>query len=235
MTSLAIITGASTGIGLACARAFIKRGTRVICLSRRAPPDEAINHVAVDLSAPEQVGALEKRLHNEISKYGATGVCLVHNASAFHNDNAYVVRAETLQPLLELNVVTPARINAMCLPLMPKGSSIVFMGSTLSEKGVPDLLSYVTAKHAMVGLMRATCQDLDGKGIHTACLCPGFVETEMLREKLPDSKDRQALASRMTLRRLVTPEEIADAVVMLSESPVFNGAVLHANLGQVES
>ena len=62
----------------------------------------------------------------------------------------------------------PEHIEAELLPLMPSGSSVLFVGSTLSEKAVKGAFSYVVSKHAQLGMMRATCQDLMGRGIHTA-------------------------------------------------------------------
>jgi 3-oxoacyl-[acyl-carrier protein] reductase len=67
---------------------------------------------------------------------------------------------------------------------MGPGSSVLYVGSTLSEKAVPGSFSYVVSKHAQLGMMRATCQDLMGTGIHTAMVCPGFTDTEMLRNHL---------------------------------------------------
>ena len=119
---------------------------------------------------------------------------------------------------------------------MPSGSSIIYLGSTLSEKAVPGTASYVTSKHAVVGLMRSTCQDLAGTGIHTACICPGFTDTEMLRDNIGDDPEvLEAIAGMQTYNRLVEPEEIAQAIFSVSQQPVFNGAVLHTNLGQVEN
>jgi NAD(P)-dependent dehydrogenase (short-subunit alcohol dehydrogenase family) len=82
-------------------------------------------------------------------------------------------------------------------------------------------------------MMRATCQDLAGRQIHTACICPGFTDTEMLRTHVPaDAMD--AISGMSAFERLVRPEEIADTLFWAARSPVINGAVIHANLGQVE-
>ena len=116
---------------------------------------------------------------------------------------------------------------------MGAGSCILYVGSTLSEKAVPGSFSYVVSKHAIVGMMRGTCQDLAGTGIHTACVCPGFTDTEMLREHVPD--DAMASVSAMSaFGRLIEPAEVAATLLFAAENPVLNGAVLHANLGQVE-
>ena len=85
----------------------------------------------------------------------------------------------------------------------------------------------------MIGMMRATCQDLAGRGIHTACICPGFTDTEMLRAHVPD--DAMASVRAMSaFDRLIDPDEIADCLYWSAQSPVINGSVLHANLGQIE-
>ena len=110
---------------------------------------------------------------------------------------------------------------------------MLYVGSTLSEKAIPGKFSYVVTKHALVGMMRATCQDLAGRAIHTACICPGFTDTEMLREHVP-AEALDSVRSMSTYGRLITPDEIARTLHWAAHNPVVNGAVLHANLGQVE-
>jgi len=110
------------------------------------------------------------------------------------------------------------------------------VGSTLSEKAVPGSFSYVISKHALLGMMRASCQDLMGTGIHTALICPGFTDTEMLRTHLGDNRAAlQGICGMNSYNRLIEPEEIADFILWAHTNPVINGAVLHANLGQRES
>jgi NAD(P)-dependent dehydrogenase (short-subunit alcohol dehydrogenase family) len=116
---------------------------------------------------------------------------------------------------------------------MAPGSAIVYVGSTLAEKAVPGSFSYVTSKHAMVGMMRATCQDLAGSGVHTACICPGFTDTEMLRTHVP-AEAMDAVRAMSAFGRLIEPVEIAETIHWASAHPVINGALIHANLGQVE-
>jgi NAD(P)-dependent dehydrogenase (short-subunit alcohol dehydrogenase family) len=82
--------------------------------------------------------------------------------------------------------------------------------------------------------MRATCQDLAGKGVHTACICPGFTETEMLRAHVGDSQDvLDSIAAGITFGRLIEPREIAEVLYFCARNPVVNGSVIHANLGQI--
>src|SRR6185503_9724614 len=106
-----------------------------------------------------------------------------------------------------------AQLTHLLLPAMKTSSSIIYIGSTLGEIGVPNCCAYVTSKHAVIGLMRSTCQDLAGTGIHSACVCPGFTDTEMLRAHVGHSKEiLQAIANGITQKRLIQPDEIARTV-----------------------
>jgi NAD(P)-dependent dehydrogenase (short-subunit alcohol dehydrogenase family) len=113
---------------------------------------------------------------------------------------------------------------------------VLYVGSTLSEKAVPESFSYVVSKHAQLGMMRATCQDQMGSGVHTALVCPGFTDTEMLRTHIGTGPGAEhAIAAMNSFNRLIRPEEIAELIRWAHHNPVINGAVLHANLGQREA
>lgn len=233
MNELLVITGASRGIGLAVARRFLSRGATVVNLSRSACPLQGVAHLAADLSVP----GFEQALHDPLRKLaeGRDRVVLVHNAASIHNDSVRDVQTSDFARELALNVLAPAALNRALLPSMPRGSSIIYLGSTLSEKAVAGLFSYVTTKHAVIGMMRATCQDLLGSSIHTACVCPGITDTEMLRERTGgDPAVLDSLRAMTGEGRLIAPDEIAALIETVSQQPVLNGAVLHANLGQRE-
>ena len=80
--------------------------------------------------------------------------------------------------------------------------------------------------------MRATTQDLASKGIISCCICPGLVETDMVRENMDEQTVRSIIESSVLGKRLIRPEEMADAIYFCGTNPLFNGSVLHANLGQ---
>ena len=148
------------------------------------------------------------------------------------SDNVEDFNLSELRDVIEVNLVAPAILNKMIIPYMNKGSSIIYVGSTLSEKAVPQMSSYVTTKHAMIGLMRSTCQDLFGRFIHTACVCPGATETEMLQEYVQGNTEAlEMMAGTLSENRLITPEEIASTLLFCSQNSVINGSVIHANLG----
>jgi 3-oxoacyl-[acyl-carrier protein] reductase len=226
-----IVTGGSTGIGAATAQTFLAAGWQVISLSRRPCPVNGVTSVAVDFA----VSGWERDVVGLVPE-GV--VCLVHNAALLEKDTAWTLDFERLRHVLELNVVAPAVLNRLFLPRMKPGSSVLYVGSTLSEKAVANTASYVTSKHALVGLMRATCQDSHGRGIHTACVCPGFVDTEMLRAHVGKGGDAEpvlrALAAMSSHDRLIQPSEVAALLLTCAQQPVIDGAVIHANLGQLE-
>ena len=228
-----LITGASKGIGLAMARMCLADNYRVVNLSRSPAPDAGIENHAIDLSS----SSAESRLKSLLGKVLEKGeIVLVHNAAKLNSDTANNTTTDDFRDIMDINLIAPHTLNQLVIPFMHTGSSIIYIGSTLSEKAVANTYSYVVSKHAMIGMMRATCQDLAGSGIHTACVCPGFTDTEMLREHV--GKDQEVLsgiAAMSTFGRLVSPIEVATTIKFAAENPVINGAVIHANLGQIES
>ena len=231
MTALALVTGASAGIGLAAARRFLDAGYAVANLSRRPCPLADATHIRCDLADPDFVAAAGEALRPLLA--AAERIALVHNAARLANDTAAATPSAALRTVLEVNVVAVNALNQLALPHMRPGSCILYVGSTLAEKAVPGSFSYATSKHAQVGMMRATCQDLAGTGVHTACICPGFTDTEMLREHVPPEA-MDAVRGMSAFGRLIDPAEIAETLVWAAGAPVINGSVIHANLGQVE-
>ena len=228
---VAIVTGSSAGIGLQTAQRFLDARYAVVNLSRRPCPLESVQHIGCDLAAPDFLDGIRDRLAPLLE--GADEAVLVHNASRLVNDSVAATSSESLRATLEINLVAPNTLNGFAIPFMKSGSSILYVGSTLGEKAVPNSHSYAVSKHGIIGMMRATCQDLAGLGIHTACICPGFTDTEMLRAHVPESA-MDAIRGMSAYDRLIEPVEIAETLFWAARNPVINGAVIHANLGQVE-
>jgi 3-oxoacyl-[acyl-carrier protein] reductase len=228
---LLLITGASGGIGLATARRFADDGFTVVNLSRRRCPLPKATHINCDLATPRFLDNISAQLGPLLDE--AERIVLIHNASRLEKDSAVETPSNRLREVFEVNLVAPNTLNYFTIPFMRSGSSVLYVGSTLAEKAVAGRFSYVVSKHALIGMMRSTCQDLAGREIHTACICPGFTDTEMLREHVP-AEVMDAVRSASTFGRLITPEEIAATLHWAAHTPVINGSVLHANLGQIE-
>ncbi len=230
----AIITGASVGIGRETARLFLEAGYSVFNLSRRPCPLEGVSNLSCDLASADSIDSCVEQLRSALAS--ATNIALIHNASQMRKDTAQDCESGSLEAVLETNVVAVNRLNQQLLPLMGEGCSLLYVGSTLAEKAVSGSFSYVISKHAQLGMMRATCQDLMGSGIHTALICPGFTDTEMLRTHIgTDPSVEQSIAGMNSFNRLIDPVEIAELLFWAHGHPVINGSVLHANLGQKES
>ena len=236
---LLIVTGGGSGIGAAVARQAARAGWAVLSLSRsgmREPlsQDERarIESVQVDLVRDWRQNALALT-HSALKRHTrlARRIALVHNAAVSFNDTAQAPRIAEMAALLELSTLIPARLNELAIPHMQRGSSIIYIGSTLSHKGVSGSLSYVTAKHALLGLARATAKDLYGTGVHALCVCPGPTETSML-SKLYGEERHRMFAPLMSEGRLATPEEIARIVLFAVESPQMHGALIDASFGE---
>ena len=236
---LLIITGGGSGIGAAVVRQAAADGWMVLSLSRSGmrepltPQQQArVESVQLDLVRDWRESALaftQSVLYRHTR--GARRIALVHNAAFSFNDTAQSPGIRDMSALIELSTVIPARMNAMVIPRMQPGSSILFIGSTLSHKGVAGSLSYVTAKHALLGLARATARDLYGTGIHSLSICPGPTETAMLRSLY--GEERFGLfAPLMSEGRLASPEEIARVVLFATASPQMHGALIDAAFGE---
>jgi NAD(P)-dependent dehydrogenase (short-subunit alcohol dehydrogenase family) len=227
----AIITGASRGIGYSTARAFAEQGWRIINLSRSKLLEFGAHNISVDLADPAWERACKDQLLKELA--GAERICLVHNAGRAQGGSVFEATPEALQATLQINLLAPFRLSQLVRPVLTTGSSVLFVGSTLADKAVAGYSPYIISKHALLGLMRSTCQDLIGTGVHTACICPGFVDTPMLRERCDDVLLGK-IQKQIAMGRLLDPDEIARLLLFCAENPAVNGSVLHANLGQVE-
>jgi NAD(P)-dependent dehydrogenase (short-subunit alcohol dehydrogenase family) len=231
---IAIVTGASSGIGRAVARRFHAVGWRVVNLARRKSPDEEIDNILCELSDAETIASAAELLCAELRS--STEACIVHAAAELERSTADCQPLPSMRRAIEVNVVGPSQLNTLLLSALPTGSSVVFLGSTLSEKAVSGAFSYVISKHAVAGMAKATAQDMAGRGVHAVCVCPGFTDTPMLRAHLGDDADALAsVAAANSFNRLLAPEEIAELVWTAHRNPSLNGSVLHANLGQIES
>ena len=226
-----VITGASSGIGYATAETFRRAGYRVINLSRSACSIDGVLNLTGDLSDPSSLPLISESLTAAVAD--ADSLCLVHNAARLGHDTIQNIETDALRQIYEINLVAPTILNRLLLPHMTDGSSILYVGSTLGEKAVPGSFSYVVSKHASIGMMRASCQDLAGTGIHTACINPGFTDTEMLRDHIPDDV-MPDIAQMSTFGRLIEPAEIGKTLLFAAQNPVINGSVINANLGQIE-
>ncbi|MDF1795535.1 MAG: SDR family NAD(P)-dependent oxidoreductase [Coxiellaceae bacterium] len=227
-----IITGGSKGIGKAAVSLFVQQDWQVLNLSRSTCDIEGVDNLAIDLSQADALNQHKKRLQDTVSQ--ADQCCLIHNAGHMIRDRIGDQKIDILHANFQLMIVGASILNNLLIEQMKPGSSILYSGSTVSEMGVPKNASYITLKHAVVGMMRATCQDLADTGIHTCCVCPGLTDTDMLRDSLPTEKALEWARSKVGANRLIQPNEIAELLFFCANHAVINGSVMHAHLGQLQ-
>ena len=220
-----LITGAGAGIGLACAEAFVTAGADVAtCDEALARQDEALasltamggNHYGqlCDVADSAEVADF---FANSVKALGAVDIVL---------NNAGV--GSPLVPLEETDEVDHVRLMGINLKgvwlcmreslkiMSPAGSGhIINMASALSKTTFPGAGLYVASKYAVGGLTRNTAVEYGDSGIRINAICPGFIETPLLKESVPE-EDRAHLASRHPMNRLGTPEDVAKAALWLA-------------------
>jgi len=234
MKKTLIITGGSKGIGKSIILKFLEAKYFVINISRTPCQLGEVYNIQADLTENDVELKIKRELDSLLKE--KSSICLVHNAAYQVNDSVGAQEKYDLEKSLAVAITLPSLLNGMVIPYMEAGSSIIYIGSTLSVKAVKHAASYIISKHAVAGLMKATCQDLSDYPIHTCCICPGFTETEMLMSHLKNKPESLEFAkSKVGAKRLLRPDEIAEIVYFSSKNPALNGSMLQANLGQLET
>jgi len=231
-----VVTGASSGIGLACAKAFLTAGDMVVahCRTGRAVVEELrqehsakrVVPVAADLSREEGCVAL-------VRAAGAFEV-LVHAAGIWNDGEIRTLTAENLEKMFRTNTFSAYFLAREAVRAMKQGS-MVFIGSTAGERGEPGHSHYAGSKAALWGLVQSLAQEL-APGVRVNLVSPGWVNTPMAASTLAAPGKLEKIVSAIPLHRVAEPEDVASAVVFLADDrqchltgldlPVSGGALL---------
>jgi NAD(P)-dependent dehydrogenase (short-subunit alcohol dehydrogenase family) len=219
----ALITGGSSGIGLAIARALGEDGYGVTIAARRPEKLEAaaeelrgagldVNSVPANMTEEDAVGGIV-RAHEE--RFGRLDV-MVNNAGVGIGEPMHEITTKYLDMQLGVNLRAVIIGTRESLPLLRRAGAehrkalIVNTASIAGKSGQPWLSVYSATKAAVIGFSEATQKEVSGQGIQVTALCPGFVDTPMT-EYVRDQVDREAM---------IQPEDIAEAVrYLLRTSP----------------
>lgn len=228
---IALITGGASGIGAACARAFVHAGARVMITDiAHAAADALARDLGENCQAVQ--GDHRVRADNEravadvVAAWGGLDV-LCNNAGVPAQGSIAAVDDEMIDRVLGINVVGPYRMTQAALPALlerrrQSGTpSIIFMASIQSLMVRPHFTLYSTSKHGLGGLIGSLALELAPEGIRVNGLCPGPVDTPLFRASLagadPDEdKAVQKFRAGIPLGRLIMPEDVAHAAVFLA-------------------
>jgi 3-oxoacyl-[acyl-carrier protein] reductase len=239
---VALVTGASRGIGRAVAQALGKAGAKVVGTATSESGAQAISaylaeagiegaglvlNVADNAACERVVGETEKR-------FGAIGI-LVNNAGITRDNLLVRMKDAEWDEIMETNLKSVYRLSRLVIRSMMKARQgrIINITSVVGFMGNAGQANYAAAKAGIVGFSKALAREVGSRNITVNCVAPGFIDTDMTRS-LPEEQ-KQALLANVPLGRFGAAEEIASAVAFLaSEGAAYvTGSTIHVNGGML--
>ncbi|AZQ39836.1 SDR family oxidoreductase [Streptomyces cyaneochromogenes] len=233
----AVITGASSGIGRAVASRFRREGANLLLTGRRPElpedhPDDL--YLGGDLNDENFVYQLAARAADHLGDVGVAVLCHGLQVSGPLTDMTY----DDARDVLHSNLLSSFLVMKHLLPLAPQpGASMVCVSSRLGMVGMPEQTLYSAAKGGLIALARGAAIEWASRNIRVNVVAPGLTMTPIIEasfQRRPDpAAYRRLREDSIPLRRLATPEEVADAVLFLAcpESSYITGAVLPVDGG----
>ena len=233
----ALVTGATSGIGQSVVATMSREGARLVLTGRApvvAPPGADDLYLNGDLNDENFVRELAGRVAEHCGHLDA--IVLVHGRQ-FSSPIVDMELAEA-EEVLHSNLLSVFSVMKHCIPLISKaGGSIVCVGSRLGMVGKPEETMYSAAKGGLIMLARGAALELADQNIRVNVVAPGLTATENIEAWLnrqPNPEEyRRMRESTIPLKRLATPQEVADAVLFMAspESTYITGAVLPVDGG----
>lgn len=237
---IALVTGASRGIGRSIAMALADQGAAVAGTATTRAGAQSIEQALADaghqgvglvLDVSDQ-GSVDAALDAVTTRLGAPSI-LVNNAGITRDNLLMRMKDEEWQAVIETNLSSLFRVSKACLRAMTKARKgrIINIASVVGVIGNAGQTNYAAAKAGMIGFTKSLAREVGSRSITVNCVAPGFIDTDMTRA-LPDAQ-REALLGAIPLARLGRPEEIAGAVVFLAspQAAYITGETLHVNGG----
>ena len=237
---VALVTGASRGIGRAIALALGEAGYTVVGTATSAPGAESISTgfaeqsiqgcgMVLDVASSQAVDDVFKAI---VERYAAPTI-LVNNAGITKDNIMMRMKEEEWFDVIDTNLNSLYRIAKASLRGMTKArwGRIINISSVVGSMGNAGQANYAAAKAGMDGFTRALAREIGSRGITVNSVAPGFIDTDMTK-KLPEEQ-REALTGQIPLQRLGQPEEIASVVAFLASDAgaYITGETIHVNGG----
>ncbi|SBS34291.1 3-oxoacyl-[acyl-carrier-protein] reductase FabG [Marinomonas spartinae] len=238
---IALVTGATRGIGKAIATALVQQGATVIGTATSESGAQSISEYlgengkgwVLDVSSSESVDAVIKEINAE---YGAPTI-LVNNAGITRDNLMMRMKEDEWDQVINTNLTSVFRVTKACLRGMTKAKfgRVISISSVVGSMGNGGQSNYSAAKAGLEGFSRSLAAEIGSRGITVNCVAPGFIETDMTKV-LPE-EHKANLVSKVPASRLGQPEEIAAAVAFLASNGAayITGETLHVNGGMYMS
>jgi 3-hydroxy acid dehydrogenase/malonic semialdehyde reductase len=210
----AIVTGASSGIGAAVARALGAEGARVAGGARRV--DRLETEIALELDVTDPASS-ERFVEEAVRELGGLDIVVNNAGLGLGRDPFDDSSEEDEETVLETNVHGLLRMTRLCLPHIRDGGHIVNMGSIAGRQAYENAAVYVASKFAVRGFTYALREDLLGRPIHLTIVDPGLVETNFSRVRFRGDEEKAAAVYANV--EPVRPEDVADCVVFVVTRP----------------
>ena len=236
---IALVTGASRGIGAAIAAALAGAGARVIGTATSQAGADSISAAlgekgrGVVLNVAEQ-DSVDAALKDIQANEGSPSI-LVNNAGITRDNLLMRMKQDEWDDVIATNLTGTFRMSKACLRGMMKAKRgrIINIASVIAVMGNAGQANYAATKSGMVGFSKSLAQEIGSRGITVNVVAPGFIDTDMTRD-LPED-NRKAMLDQVPLGRLGEGEDIANAVVFLASAggAYITGETLHVNGGMV--
>ncbi len=234
---IALVTGATRGLGKAIALQLQSQGAQVIGTATTAEGAESITaYLDSSLGRGVQLDVTDDQacddLIAQLSKEGGPHI-LVNNAGITRDNLAMRLKDDDFDAVLDTNLRAVFRLSrAVIRPMMKaRWGRIINISSVVGYSGNPGQANYAAAKAGVAGMSRALARELGSRNITVNCVAPGFIDTDMTRALSDEQKS--ALLTQIPLGRLGQSEDIANAVTFLAgpQADYITGTTLHVNGG----
>jgi len=237
---VALVTGASRGIGRAIALELARQGARVVGTATTEPGAQAITEAfaAAGLAGRGAVldvtdGASAEALIEQMQAEGGAPGILVNNAGITRDNLAMRMKDEEWDAVINTNLRSVYKLSRAVLRGMMKARAgrIINITSVVGAAGNAGQINYAAAKAGIGGMTRSLAREIGSRGITVNCVAPGFIDTDMTRAL--SEEQRHGLLGQIPLGRLGSVEDIAAAVVYLASpgGAYVSGTTLHVNGG----